>query len=183
VTTTSTSTTTTGPGGFAASFSVPSSVNAWWVEVAVTANQGVSAVCAQVNGGACTALAKQSWGNWAKSFHVPAGSQVVFKATSTGGAVATSPAFAWLGASTGAFTASFTPKAVGNDWWVEADVGANQALARVEAKVNSGAWTTLTKQSWGSWAKSINAPNGSTVTFRATGTSGSVVTSQGYAWP
>ena len=183
ISTTTTSTGTTGPGGFTASFNVPSSVNEWWVEVAVTANQGVASVCAQVNGGACTALAKQSWGSWAKSFHVPAGSQVVFKATSTGGAVASSQPVSWLGASGGAFTANFTPKAVGNDWWVEVDVGANQALQRVEAKVNGGAWTPLTKQSWGSWAKSLNAPNGSTVTFRAVSTSGAMVTSQTYAWP
>ncbi len=188
-TTTSTSGTSTGTtttGTFAATFTVPSSVNEWWVEVAVGSNQALSKVEAQANGGAWTALTKQSWGNWAKSFHVPAGSTVVFRATSTGGATATSPAFKWLDGSGGGgsttFAATFTPKAVGNDWWVEVDVGSNQALAKVEAQVNGGAWTALTKQSWGSWAKGMSAPNGSQITFRATSTSGGSATSATYTW-
>lgn len=186
-TTGSSTTTTTGGGPFTASFTVPSSVNEWWVEVGVSANQPLSKVEAQVNGGAWTLLAKQSWGSWAKSFHVPAGSMVVFKATSTTGAIAVSPPVNWLNGGSGGggttFSATFTPKAVGNDWWVEVDVGANQPLSSVEAKVNSGAWTPLTKQSWGSWAKSINVPNGAQVTFRATSATGSVATSGPTTWP
>lgn len=188
-TTSSSSTSTTGlPGAFDASFSVPSSVNEWWVEVAVTANGQVAKVEAQVNGGSWVLLPKQGWGNWAKSFHVPAGSQVVFRATDSLGQSDTSATFTWLdgssGGGSGTFAATFTPKSVGNDWWVEVDVGANQPLAKVEARVGSGAWFDLAKQSWGSWAKSTGTavPNGAQVTFRATGTGGGVATSQPVTW-
>ncbi len=170
------------PPGFTATFTVPSNVNEWWVEVAVSANQALAGVDAQVNGGAWTPLAKQSWGNWAKSFHVPAGSSVVFRATSTTGTTATSQPVDWLGGSSAPFTASFTPKSVGNDWWVEVDVGANRALAKVEAQPNGGAWIDLPKQSWGSWAKSFYAPNGTSIVFRATATDGSVATSNAVVW-
>lgn len=184
--TTSSTTTSTSSGNFAAAFSVPAGVNEWWVEVAVSANQPLQKVEAQANGGAWTALTKQGWGNWAKSFQVPAGSSVVFRATSTSGAAVDSQAFNWLnggsGGGGGPFTATFTPKAVGNDWWVEVDVGANQPLSGVQAQVNSGAWTPLAKQSWGSWAKSMPAPNGSQVTFRALNATGIIVTSQPTTW-
>lgn len=170
------------PSGFSATFTVPGSVNEWWVEVQVTANQAVAGVSVQVNGGAWTALAKQSWGNWAKSFHVPAGSTVVFRATSTGGEVATSAPVTWLGAPSGSFTANFTPKSVGNDWWVEVDVGANRPLAGVDVQPNGGAWIALTKQSWGSWAKSFNVPNGTSLVFRATSTDGATVQSSPVVW-
>lgn len=172
-------------GSFAATFTVPSSVNEWWVQVDVQSNQAVSKVDVQVNGGSWVGLTKQSWGHWAKSFHVPAGSQVVFKATSSTGATATSSTYSWLGQAppSGDFSATFKPGAVGNDWWVEVYVTANQPLAKVEAKVNSGPWVTLSKQDWGSWAKSLHAPNGSQVTFRATSTGGSVATSSPVTWP
>jgi len=86
------------------------------------------------------------------------------------------------GTGSGAFSAKFTPKAVGNDWWVEVDVQADQPLAKVDAKVGSGAWTALTHESWGSWAKSMAAPNGSLVTFRATSTTGATATSAATTW-
>ncbi|MEK6975388.1 MAG: VCBS repeat-containing protein [Candidatus Thermoplasmatota archaeon] len=183
-TTTSSTTTSTNPGGFWAEFTVSNNVNEWWVEVAVQANEPLAKVEAQVNGGALTQLPANDWGSYSKSFFVARGSQVVFSATGVGGAVATSQPFTWLGPATGgAFEATFSPTAVGNDWWIETGVRANQPIAMVEGKVNSGAWTALPKQSWGNYAKSINAPNGSTVTFRATSTDGSVVTSAGSVWP
>ena len=80
-------------------------------------------------------------------------------------------------------SATFTPKSVGNNWWVESSVSASKPIAKVEAKVGSGAWTVLPKTDWGTYAKSINAPNGSVVTFPATDASGGVVTSKGYTWP
>ena len=71
----------------------------------------------------------------------------------------------------------------GNVWWVEADVFANEWLAGVDARVGSGPWVPLTKQSWGSWAKSMSAPEGSVVQFRARSLDGDVATSATYTWP
>ncbi|HJQ93925.1 MAG TPA: VCBS repeat-containing protein [Candidatus Thermoplasmatota archaeon] len=81
-----------------------------------------------------------------------------------------------------AFQATFTPKAVGNDWWVEVAVAANEPVAKVEASRNGGAYVELTKQSWGTWAKSINAPNGTSIVFRATSAGGGTATSQAVIW-
>lgn len=199
---TSSSGTTTSPG-FSATFTVPPGVNEWWVEVKVTSAQAVAKVEASLNGGAWQDLPKTSWGTWAKSIHAPAGTQVVFRATSGTGATATSQAFNWLGGSTTTTTtttsttsttgtsssgtvsplaATFTPHAVGNDWWVETEVAANHPLAKVEARLNGGAWQDLPPTSWGTWAKSLNAPNGTQVTFRATDTSGATATSAAYTW-
>lgn len=179
------SSSSTSSGSFAATFTVPSSVNEWWVEVAVQANQPLQSVEAKAGSGPWTALAKQSWGSWAKSFNVPAGTPVQFRATSTGGSVATSPTFAWLGGSPpppGAFDAAFQPVAVGNDWWVEARVTGNEPIALVEARLGSGSWTALTLESWGSWAKSLHAPNGTPVTFRATSADGDTDVSAVTTW-
>jgi hypothetical protein len=186
---------TSSPSGpLSASFSVPGSVNEWWVEAHVTANQALSKVEAQVNGGAWTALQLQSWGNWAKSFYVAKGSKVVFRATSTTGATATSGVYTWLGTASstsssstsstasGPLSAAFAPKSVGNDWWVEVAVTSNQPVAKVEAQLNGGAWTPLVKQSWGNWAKSLYAPDNTRVVFRATSSTGSTVTSGIYYW-
>jgi hypothetical protein len=184
-TTTVVTTPTTSPtgGAFAATFSPKAVGNAWWVEVQVTANQPLSKVEASVNNGTWTALTLQSWGNWAKSFYVAPGSNVTFRATSTGGTIATSAPVQWGQSTGGAFTASFAPKAVGNDWWIEVQVTANHPLSKVETSVNGGGWQPLTLQSWGNWAKSIHAPNGSQVTFRATDTAGASVTSGVTTWP
>jgi hypothetical protein len=93
--------------------------------------------------------------------------------------VATAPATT---TSTSSFTATFTPKAVGNDWWVEAKVDSGQGIAKVEARLNYGSWVTLPKTSWGSYADDLHAPNGTPVQFRATSTSGAVATSGTYTW-
>jgi hypothetical protein len=181
--------------------------NEWWVQANVATNgPAVASVDVRLHNGVWgnfMPVTKQSWG-WGSSYHIVQGTIVQLRATSTGGATDLSSCRQWIppsnadativpcpGGSTtttstgpvGTFTASFTPKAVGNDWWVETDVTSNQPLAGVDAKVNGGAWTPLTKQSWGSWAKSMNAPNGSTVTFRATSLAGEQVTSQAYVWP
>jgi hypothetical protein len=205
----STSTSATGTStapGFSATFDVPSGVNEWWVEVKVTSAQAVVKVEASLNGGAWQDLPKTSWGTWAKSIHAPAGTQVVFRATSGAGATALSPTFSWLGGSTtttsttttttsttsatgtsttgtaSPFTATFTPHAVGNDWWVETEAAGNHPIAKVEANLNGGAWQDLPKTSWGTWAKSINAPNGTQITFRATDGAGATATSAAITW-
>ncbi|MEA3166580.1 MAG: hypothetical protein QOJ26_1452 [Thermoplasmata archaeon] len=148
---------------------------------------------------------------WGESISIAKGTMVAFRATSPDGQVATTAASPWLQTSSStasatsasstsatstatasatsspsstatAFKATFTPKAVGNDWWVEAAVSGNQPVAKVEAKIGGGAWTVLAQQDWGNYAKSVNAPNGSSVQFRATTAGGATSTSATYAW-
>jgi heme/copper-type cytochrome/quinol oxidase subunit 2 len=134
--------------------------------------------------GNCNSLAKTDCVTCVNSFHVAKGIEVIFQATRSDGAQHTSQPFIWLaGDGTSEFEASFTPKAQGNDWWIEVDVEANQALAGVDARIDSGTWKALEKKSWGSWAKSLHAPDGSEVQFRATSTGGTSVTSETYIWP
>jgi PKD repeat protein len=184
---TSSSATSSSPTPYAATFTVKPSSGEWWQQVHVTASPAPSRVQMSVNGGAWQTMTLQGYGDWTASAHVAKGSKVVFRATAPDGRMASSPTLTWLGASsstttTPAFTASFTPKSVGNDWWVEAAVTGNQPIAKVEAKVGSGAWTALSLQDWGSWAKSLNAPNGSPVTFRATSSTGATATSSPVTW-
>ncbi|MFA5862396.1 MAG: PKD domain-containing protein, partial [Candidatus Thermoplasmatota archaeon] len=82
------------PPSFSATFA-PYGGNNWWVQTKVTGSAPIAGVCASVNGGACQALKHQSWGAWAASYNAPTGSKVVFKATSTTGATATSAAYTW----------------------------------------------------------------------------------------
>jgi PKD repeat protein len=98
-------------------------------------------------------------------------------------ATTTSAPAATTSAAATTFKAYFSARSVGNDWWVEAAAQGNEPLSKVEAKVNGGSWVTLPKQSWGAYAASIHAPNGSQVTFRATGaTSGGLSYSQPVTW-
>ena len=53
-----------------------------------------------------------------------------------------------------------------NEWWIE--VSAASTTTGVDAKVGNGAWTPLTKQSWGYWAASFHIPLNSDVVVRAT---------------
>lgn len=82
-------------GGLAANFQKSLYPNTWWVEASVYANQPITAVDARVNGGAWIPLGHTSWGSWAKSFYVPAGSTVQFRAHSSTGATATSVGYTW----------------------------------------------------------------------------------------
>lgn len=79
------------------------------------------------------------------------------------------------------FDASFRTKG-GNPWWVAVKVEANQALAGVDTRVNGGSWKPLTLRSWGEWATSTRAPEGSLVEFRARAESGEVDKSGSYRW-
>jgi hypothetical protein len=181
--TTTTTTTTAAP--YSASFATNPASNEWWVQEKVSSSPAPAKVDLQVNGGAWQALKHESYGDWTLSTHVVKGSSVVFRATTSDGHTAKSPAQPWLGAATAtttAFKATFSPKAVGNDWWVETAVSANAPVAKVEAKVGSGSWTVLAKQDWGTYAKSIHAPNGSLVTFRATSSTGATATSAATTW-
>ena len=171
--------------GFTAQFTPSSGCNEWWVDVAVTATAPAVAVVAMVNGQATHALPKTAWGTWASSFYVAKGSSVVFQATDAAGDTALSASFPWLGApppATGPFTATFSPRSVGNDWWVEAAVTSNGPVAKVEASLDGGAWTTLPKTDWGTYAKSVHAPNGTQVVVRATSSNGSMALSPRITW-
>ncbi|HUR61780.1 MAG TPA: hypothetical protein VM286_05385 [Candidatus Thermoplasmatota archaeon] len=205
-----TTSTTTSATVFTASFTPTSSANAWWVEAKVTGNHALSGVSATVNGGSAHALGKTSYGTYAASFSAPKGSMVVFTAKDTTGHAAVSPKVAWMvsyatvtgtsgttatstgtaapatstsaSSTTTAFTASFSPKSLGNDWWVETGVTANKAVTKVQVRINGGSLVDLPKDSWGTYAKSLNAPNNSKVVFVATASTGQTATSTTYTW-
>jgi|GEM_PF-3274286 len=81
------------------------------------------------------------------------------------------------------FTATYRLGTGVNEWWVEVFVdNPSQPLSDVHARVNNGNWTALTLRDWGAWAKSMNAPRGSLVQFRATSVLGAQNFSQTYAW-
>lgn len=170
-----------GTSGFSASYSNVRG-NSHWVETDVAANKPLLGVDMRINGGAWSSMQKQSYGSWAKGIAVPSGATVEFLAIATTGETSQSSSYAWPPGSTTTFTATFSPKAVGNDWWVEVDVSSSSTVTKVEASVNGGAFVALDKSEWGSWAKTINAPNGSQVKFRATNTAGATATSSTYTW-
>lgn len=169
----------------------PGGGNDWWVEVDVQGS-GISGVDARDTDGAWVALAKKSWGDWAASFHIEPGHDVQYRATFSDGRVAEScwvdhPRVACASTASapgdpGSWSASFS-NVRGNAWWVEADVDvAGGTLARVEARVDEAPWTALESKSWGSWAKSMRAPDGSTVQLRAVSTTGTVSPVSSHAW-
>lgn len=169
------------PGPFTATFELGSGINEWWVEVKVRTGEPLSSVEARVNGGSWRALSPTSWGTWAKSFFVAAGSSVEFRATSTFGGTATSEVFVWLGGGTG-FSPTFEPRSQTNQWWVEVKVTSGSVVKKVEVRVGSGAWIDLPATSWGTWAKSFFVPNGSSLVFRATNDLGNTAESSAYIW-
>jgi len=172
-------------GGFSATYRL-GEVNEWWVDVKVAADRPVTQVTASVDGGSPVALQKTSWGTWAKSFHVPKGSKVVFTAVDGPGDQAVSPTFTWLsetGGSPSGLSASFVLSRNVNDWWVEVKVDADRPLAKVEAIVEDGSPVALQKTSWGTWAKSFHVASGSDVRFRAVATDASTATSPTFVWP
>ena len=176
--------TTTSGTSATATFTPKSVGNDWWIDVAVKSSSPISKVEVQVNDGSWTALPKTSWGTYAKSVHAPDGSKVEFRAT-TGAGTVLSPAYTWgaaSGSGTTSSTTTFTPKSVGNDWWIDVAVKSSSSVSKVEVQVNDGSWTALPKTSWGTYAKSVHAPNGAKVEFRATDTSGKVTTSSAYTW-
>ena len=68
--------------------------NAWWIEVEVRGSNTVVAVDAVV-GEVATPLEKKPWGGWAKSFHVPPGTEVHFVARDALGQEVRSDQVAW----------------------------------------------------------------------------------------
>lgn len=154
--------------------------NAWWIQTDVSGSP--TWVAARVNGGSWVTLPKAWWGSYAASVPAPSGSTVELIAKFGDGSERTA-AFAWPSAtpvsgsgggssSGGAFDASFA-NVKGNEWWIQADINANEPIQKVDARVNGGAWKPLDKKWWGSYATSMHAPGGSNVEIRATGASGS----------
>lgn len=158
--------------------------NEWWVQAKVAG--APRAVDARVNNGAWVPLSWQSWGAWAVSTHAPTGSVVELRATYGDGTTA-SAAYRWpdaVPADGSTPTESFTAKfwdVKGNTWWVQGSVSGSKPIATVAARVNGGAWVTLTKYDWG-YAKSIHAPAGSKVELQATSTTGETARSGVYTW-
>lgn len=162
--------------------------NNWWVQA--KASGSPSSVTASVNGGSPVALKWQSWGAWAVSTYMPTGSVVTLTAKYGDGSTR-SASYSWPSAtltsggttsgSTGGFDAKFRDTS-GNDWWVQVYVDGNQAVSKVEARVNGGSWVALSKRSWGAWATSTHAPDGSRLEFRATSSTGATDTSGAYTW-
>jgi outer membrane protein assembly factor BamB len=83
------------PTTFDATFEVGPNINRWWVEVTVESDRSIAAVDARVDGGSWRALALTDWGTWAKSFNVPEGSAVQFRALDASGAEALSGTTTW----------------------------------------------------------------------------------------
>jgi hypothetical protein len=80
------------------------------------------------------------------------------------------------------FDATFT-KVTGNEWWIQANVAATGGtLSKVEVRLNGGEWKPLPKQSWGGWAASYHAPQGTIVQMRASSTTGATDLSDCYRW-
>ncbi|HJQ93274.1 MAG TPA: VCBS repeat-containing protein, partial [Candidatus Thermoplasmatota archaeon] len=150
--------------------------------------------------------------SWAGSYHFAQGSVLQMRATASDGQADLSSCRQWIppsgqdaavvecpgtpttsppptsstssSSSTGpsTFQASFAPEAVGNDWWVEVAVSANEPIAKVEASRNGGSFVALDLKDWGNWAKSIHTPDGTTVVFRATSSSGAMAVSSPVVW-
>jgi hypothetical protein len=103
-------------------------------------------------------------------------------ATATSTAATTTTTAATTAATTSPFAATFTPKSVGNDYWVETAVSSSQSVAKVEVRLGSGLWAPLPKDAWGTYAAGLHAPNGTLVQFRATSATGATATSAAYTW-
>ncbi|MGQ0535218.1 MAG: hypothetical protein ACT4PT_04010, partial [Methanobacteriota archaeon] len=165
------------PSPFTPTFEVSPNVNGWWVEVDVRDGTPTK-VQVSVDGAAWVDLPKTSWGAYAKSLRVPAGSSVRFRATDAYGSEAVSPAVRWL-----SFSARFEPSPNRNAWWVETAVRADVAVQRVETRANGGTWFPIEKTSWGSWGKGVSVGPKAKVEFRAYDARGYVATSPVFVWP
>ncbi len=164
----------------------PKPGNEWWIEVQLAATRDISRVTARV-GGASVTLAPTNWGTWAATHHVKSGELVTFTATAKDGATSTSASYNWLSGSTApppsdTLAAKFE-KGGANEWWVEVRITAGEPLKRVTADLGGGRIETLDATAWGSWAKSVPVPAGTSIRFTAEGTSGARATSQSYSWP
>lgn len=175
--------------------------NEWWVQTAVSPNDGhtVDHVEVHVGAGDWMPLARQSWGvrEYAGNYHIPDGSVLQFRATDTSTLSALSPCYKWLpppdtgnGAEATAipcggtvFAANWTALG-GNAWWIEGVVHANAPVRGVDVTINcqGPAYAMTYHGDWGKWALGgTRIPSGARVTLRVQGETG--VASSSYVWP
>lgn len=178
--------------GFDAQFSNVKGNN-WWVEARVTANNPVAAVDARLNcAGDWRSLTLRDWGAWAASFHIPSGSKVDLRARAQDGSNDLSGGYVWPQATPtdgcgtppqpAPFRAEFK-RVRGNVHWVETDVTANQAVAKVQVRFDGARWFNMTQTNWGSWARGGDYFGMPRVEFRALALDGaSDVSYQGWLW-
>lgn len=156
---------------FQPSFTIGSGANNWWVEV-YTSNDVTSVDAIGRDGQFYLPLVKRSWGAWAATAPsaLANGDKVQFVAhRSTDSSSAASSDFGWLTqtpTTSPGWACTFTVGAGSSTTWVE--VYTSVGTTGVDVKVGSGAWTALTHQTYGAWAKAINVSAGTKVLFRAT---------------
>lgn len=170
---------------FQPSLRVGDGANTWWIEV-FTSSDVTSVDVIGGDGRFYMSLPKKSWGAFAASppSQLHSGELVRFIARrSSDGATAGSSNFGWLTQTPSTdrgWASTFTVGGGANANWVEVYVS-SEATA-VEVKVGTGAFTALTKQSWGAWTKGMSVPAGSKVVFRATKADGARAYSPVYDW-
>lgn len=164
---------TTIPGSFTVTFTGVKG-NEWWEEAKVQGNVAVTGVEVILGGGSAHALTLRSWGSWAGSFHAPAGTLVQFVAHDAAGDTAASACYHWTDAAPASCSTGPPPATAvsyyglkGNAWWIEARTASKSPVAGVDARVDGGTWVAMTLRSWGAWAVSTHAPEGSHVQLRA----------------
>jgi len=82
----------------------------------------------------------------------------------------------------GCFAATFTIHSP-NEWWEQVTVQASgHSIASAQVRVNGGAWTAMTHQSYGDWTASVHAVAGSKVEFQVRDSANGQSTSQPFTW-
>jgi hypothetical protein len=174
-----------GSATFQPTFRVGDGANNYWIEVYTSSDVTAVDVIGK-DGAFYLPLLKKSWGAWAATApsSVSTTDLVRFIARrGTDGATAGSNNFYWLAASPTTdpgWACTFTVGAGASTSRVE--VLASPAATGVEVKVGNGAFTALTKEASGAWAKAMSVPVGSKVVFRATKSDGARAYSQIYNW-
>jgi len=172
-------------GTFQPSFTIGSGANNWWVEV-YTSNDVTSVDAIGRDGQFYLPLVKRSWGAWAATAPsaLANGDKVQFIAhRSSDSSSAASSDFGWLTqtpTTSPGWSSTFTVGAGSSTTWVEVYVSAT--ATGVDVKIGSGAWTPLTHQTYGAWAKAINVSAGTKVLFRATRADSAMAYSPVYNW-
>ena len=171
---------------FQPSFQVGDGASNWWIEVYTSSDVTAVDVIGK-DGAFYMSLQKKWWGAWAGTApsSVSSGDLMRFVARrSTDGATAGSNNFAWLNAAPTTDPGWICAFAIGAGASTSrVEVIASPSATAVEVKVNSGAFTALTKDPvTGVWAKSMSAPAGAKVVFRATNASGARAYSTFYNW-
>ena len=162
--------------------------NEWWIEAHSSSKAPVAGLDARVDGGTWTPMTMRSWGAWAVSMHAPTGSHVQFRARTSDGSYMFGPnGWTWTAANEYPTSGpSFNPvfaNVKGNANWVQANVYAPSSwgLQSVAARVNSGPWQSIVRQTYGDWAAAISVPSGAVVQFEAC--AATCQTSGQYTWP